>query len=255
MAGTVALALGCSRSADPPSVVRLETSPSLVESVVTERAPAPLSIEPLAVPGDLDGYVLRGGSRGEGLAVFVPGRCVHPQGYMLAFMRAASEYGDFVGIQGDVDCGGGARRWSSDVVAMDKRIRALVAACGLDATRPITLIGYSQGAERIEWLHRHDPRRYPKLVLMSGPVAPSSKKLASSEAVALMAGTRESQALMRDGSESLARASVDAKYFSLPGARHGELGESAESAMSNVLKWLAVSGREKRVSHWEPAPR
>jgi hypothetical protein len=117
----VTFALACARpTADaPPSAV--ETP---IRDAVARPAPEPLRIEPVAVEGDLDGFVLRGGEAHESLAVFVPGRCVHPLGYMLAFQRAASAYGDFVGIQGDVDCGGGARRWSSDVSAMDRRIRA-----------------------------------------------------------------------------------------------------------------------------------
>lgn len=75
------------------------------------------------VPGDLPALAVRGSKTHRLHMVFVPGMCVHPGGYVLAFQYAAAAHGDLVAVQGDVSCGGddSMRRWSNDLVAMDRR--------------------------------------------------------------------------------------------------------------------------------------
>lgn len=220
------------------------STPTRTATSTSTSPPAPdfPHVDEIAVPNDLPAYVLRGPISGHHAAVFLPGMCVHPQGYMQAFAFAASRYGHFVGLQGDVLCGGPYRRWSSDLDAMDRRIRAAFVAAGLGEPAEITVIGYSQGAERAEHLHARWPARYPKLVLMAGPVEPRADRLKGARAVALMAGTLELQTLMQAGARELPRHGVAAAYFPMPDAPHGQLGTEPEVTMSKVLEWLDQAG-------------
>lgn len=237
---------GCSREPPPSPRVAAEASAPVVAPPVEVR------VDAVDVPGDLPAFVLRGAIGGEH-AVFIHGMCAHAQGFMQSFQFAASRYGTLVGIQGDIDCGGGLRRWSSDLGAMERRLRIALQVAGVGDPSRLTLIGYSQGAERIEWLHTKHPARYPRLVIMSGPISPRPDRLRGAESVALLAGTREGQTLMREAAIDLPKRGIRASYFPLPFARHGEMGTEAETALGNALNWLGesknVAGGDAGLSH------
>jgi pimeloyl-ACP methyl ester carboxylesterase len=197
------------------------------------------------VPDDLTAYVVRGGDapdEGEEALrmVFLPGMCVHPMGYVQAFMHAAAARGELVALQGDVSCGGDgdARRWSSDLGATERRIDAALDAAGVPADE-IVLIGYSQGAERAERLVARSPEKFTRAILMASPIVPSPERLGRARAVVLMAGTHD-MALrpMRGAVPRLERAGVPAIFIELPGAHHGSMGEDPEQTMAEALDFL-----------------
>jgi len=216
---------------------------------VSVPVPVPVRTDDVVVQGDLNAFVVRGGRVDAGAGrpmVFVPGMCVHPRDYMLTFQGAAGARGDLLGVQGDVSCGGNgyARRWSGDLGAMDRRIVAAFRAAGLGEPRDVTLIGYSQGAERAEKLLARFPERYARAVLIASPIAPSPRSFQGSPAVVLMAGSLDPFGVrtMREGERAFAGAKGTAgrgkpavTFITLPGARHGQMGDRPEETMGAAL--------------------
>jgi pimeloyl-ACP methyl ester carboxylesterase len=206
----------------------------------------PVRTEELAVPDDLAAFVVRGGRSHGTKMVFVPGMCVHPAGYVMAFQHTAAGHGDLLAVQGDVSCGGDgtARAWSNDLSSMDRRITAAFEAAGFGAPQGAVIIGYSQGAERAEQLVARWPERYSRVVLMASPIAPSPKRLAKAKAVVTMAGTFDiSRARMKAAVGPLTRAEVPALFVELPNARHGGMGDEPEVSMDRALEFLRTSSR------------
>jgi predicted esterase len=200
-------------------------------------------MEEVRVPNDLDAYVLRGARGGGRLrVVFVPGMCVHPLGYAQAFQNAAAAHGEMIAVQGDTSCGGdgAARRWTSDLATMDRRIDAAFAAAGLDPPADVTLVGYSQGAERAERLAARYPDKYTRVVLMASPVRPSAARLEHARAAVMMAGTYDvAHGRMKGSVESLRRRGVPSTFIEIPGARHGGMGLTPEPTMDEALDFVA----------------
>jgi predicted esterase len=226
--------------------------------------PRPVGLQIVPVDDDLPAFVVRasGPAPSHRLSMlFVPGMCVHPGGYVEAFQYAAAARGDLVTLQGDVSCGGDgfARKWSSDLDAMNRRIEAAFRASGLDEPRDVVVIGYSQGAERAERLVARWPTRYASAVLIASPILPSAQNLARAHAVVLMAGTLDSQTSMRSAVAPLRHAGTPATFLDLPGARHGQMGNSPENTMAEALDYISKAlnenGRPARPSHEAPAVR
>lgn len=208
--------------------------------------PGPVRTEELEVPDDLSAFVVRGARSHAMKMVFVPGMCVHPGGYVMAFQHTAAAHGDLLAVQGDVSCGGdgSARSWSSDLSAMDRRITAAFEAAGLGPTRDVVVIGYSQGAERAEQLVARWPEKYSRAILMASPITPSTKRLARAKGVVTMAGTFDiSRPRMKAAVGQLERAKVPALYVELPNARHGGMGDAPETSMASALEFLRTSSR------------
>ncbi|MDB5214367.1 MAG: uncharacterized protein JWO86_2294, partial [Myxococcaceae bacterium] len=126
------------------------------------------AIEEVEVAGDLPIYVVRAA---QGVAarrtVFLTGSCTTPLTYLRAFRHAAAEHGGIVALQGDKRCRDGTRRWSPDTLGTSARIDAALRAIGIDGATNVTLVGYSQGAERAEWLAHRFPLEYTRFVLMA----------------------------------------------------------------------------------------
>ncbi len=240
------VATGCSRSSGcevstPTSAPQLSMAPSVDAAVAPEPDPGPVRTVDLEVPGDLPAIVVRGVREHRQTMLFVPGMCVHPGGYVMSFQHAAASHGDLVAVQGDVSCGGDgvARRWSNDLDAMDRRIDAAFAAAGLGPPRDVVVIGYSQGAERAEKLVARWPEKYSRAVLIASPITPSPARLRGARAVATMAGTFDvSRERMRSAASSLERAGVPAAFFTLPNARHGQMGDTPEESMRAALDFV-----------------
>jgi hypothetical protein len=219
-------------------------------AAIAPLPPRPIVVETVPVANDLPAFVLRGtSSAGSGRPmVFVPGMCAHPVGYVQSFQATAAARGDLVTVQGDVSCGGdgSARRWSADLEAMDRRIEAAFRASGLGEPRMVTLIGYSQGAERAERLVARWPARYSSAILIGSPIVPSPSSLSQANAVVLMAGTLDPQNDRRGAVGPLTRAGVPATFFELPGARHGQMGTDPSLGMSRALDFLEENEKMKR---------
>lgn len=232
---------GCRKDhSDPTTGVTTGGSASSVASV--GRPPRPIGVETVPIAGDLPAFVFRGTPVAGRPMVFLSGVCTHPVGYVQSFQGTAAAHGDVVTIQGDVSCGGNGalRQWSADLDAMDRRIEAALRASGLAVEAPlgVTVIGYSQGAERAERLVARWPARYSSAVFIASPIVPSPRDLAKASAVVLMAGTLESQANMRSAVGPLTRAGIPATFIELPGARHGQLGPEPSGPMGRALDFL-----------------
>jgi pimeloyl-ACP methyl ester carboxylesterase len=143
-------------------------------------------------------------------------------------------------VQGDVSCGGDGsmRRWSSDLEAMDRRIEAAFRVSGLGEPLGVTVIGYSQGAERVERLVARWPKRYSSAILVSSHVVPSPHTLSRAKAIVLIVGSLESQDKMRDAVQPLIRAAVPTGFLVLPHARHGQLGPEPSLTMGQALDFI-----------------
>lgn len=111
-------------------------------------------------------------------------------------------------------------------------------ALGLGEPTDVLLIGYSQGASVAEMLAAREPERFTRLVLIAKPSDPEPWRFRKIKAVVTMAGTRDDQARMQRASRTLGAAGVKARYFPLPGATHGEMGDDPEGTFEAVLDWL-----------------
>jgi pimeloyl-ACP methyl ester carboxylesterase len=204
----------------------------------------PGAIEEIAVAGDLPVYAVRGARPGPP-AVFLTGSCSTPLPSVRAFRRAAAAHSGIVALQGDTPCRDGTRRWSFDASATSARIEAALRAAGAEPSREITLVGYSQGAERAEWLAHRFPDSYTRLALMAGPIVPSAWRLERARAVVTLAGYGDVRETMVDGARRLRRGSIPAIYMELPGGtQHGELADEAGETLGRAFDWLEQNARD-----------
>lgn len=242
----LALVLGCHRS--PPSAAAADAAPPEAPARKPAAGPVRIQTDAVPVPDDLPAFVVRGAKEHRATMLFVPGMCVHPEGYVQSFQHTAASRGDLVAVQGDVSCGDsfGGRRWSSDLAAMDRRIDAAFRAAGLGEPRGVIVIGYSQGAERAEKLVARFPEKYSAAVLISSPVVPSRALLAKADAVVLMAGEHDlAQGTHPAAASMLKKGAIPATFLTLPGARHGQMGERPEESMRQALDFVEESRRVK----------
>jgi pimeloyl-ACP methyl ester carboxylesterase len=222
--------------------------PENVENAETPTpAPPPAPrVEEVAVSADLPAFVVRATGERRIQMIFIPGMCVHPAGYIGAFQGTAASRGDLVAVQADVSCGGdgSARRWSGDLVAMDRRIGAAMEAAGLGQPEGAVVIGYSQGAERAERLAAKWPERYAEVILIASPKVPSADTLSRTRGAVLMAGTRDgAHGTLQKATAPLRRAGIATTFVSLPGAHHGQMGEAPETTMAEALDFLEANGK------------
>jgi pimeloyl-ACP methyl ester carboxylesterase len=170
--------------------------------------------------------------------VFLSGSCTTPLTYLERFALAAARHGGILALQGDKPCRDGSRRWSPDTLATSARIDAALRAAGIEDLEDITLIGYSQGAERAEWLAHRFPAKYTRFVLMAGPILPSRARFAEARGIVTLAGYGDVRENMADGAKRLRRASIPAIYMELPGVQHGELSPAANDVVARAFDWL-----------------
>jgi pimeloyl-ACP methyl ester carboxylesterase len=200
-------------------------------------------VREVAVAGDLPIYVVRG-ARAAQPAVFLTGSCTTPLAYVQAFRKAAAANAGLVALQGDLPCRDAGRRWSPDTRITAARIEAALRAAGFGEPRDVTLIGYSQGAERAEWLALRFPETYTRFVLMAGPVVPSAARLARARGVVTLAGHGDVRETMAEGARLLRRRSIPAVYMELPGGmKHGTLAPAADEVVARAFAWLGANAR------------
>lgn len=199
------------------------------------------------VPGDLVALVAHGATGDRRAIVYLHGVCGDVTKYR-SWAEAAVHFGTLVALRGDDRCKEPGRfKWGASVERTDRRIVAAVRAVGgaraapLD-TEPITLVGYSQGSARAEALARAFPSRYRRAVLVAGPREHAPESFREALGIAFVAGENDLKAHLRDSAAKAAKAGVRARYFELPGARHGEYGPGAAKVMGDALGWVLAAG-------------
>jgi hypothetical protein len=194
--------------------------------------PADGAIAELAIAGDLPAYVIHPSADVTGpiRTVFLTGSCTHPLDSIKPFQAAAARHGGLVALQGDLPCkgkDGRLRKWSTDAAGA--------------ATTGLTLMGYSQGAERAEWLGHRFHGTYTHFVLMAGPGIPVPSRLQGARGVVLTAGHGDVRENMAIGAKRLQHAKIPAIYMEIPTITHGELAPGADAVVSQAFDWLATA--------------
>ena len=78
-------------------------------------------------------------------------------------------------------------------------------------------------------------------MLVGSPETPSAKDLGGAKAVALLAGEKEPQEKMHQGTDGLEKAGLKARFWELAGATHGTYGPNGARSMSEAVGF--VTGR------------
>lgn len=232
-----------SRVSVAPAPVTL-TAAEIAPSPAEEVPPASDEIELLAIDGDVPAYVVRGVPGTPVRGVFLGGSCTHPRASLEVLRRVANEHGAIIGLQGDQPCPGGdasLRRFSSDTQILEKRIRAAVAVAGAAGTTPITIIGYSQGAERAEWLANRAGEAFNRFVLVSGPIIPQPSRFAHAHGVVTLAGPGDVRENMAVGARRLHARTIPAIYMEMPSRHHQELDPAAAETLAGAFEWLEAN--------------
>ncbi|HHH31040.1 MAG TPA: hypothetical protein ENK57_22215 [Polyangiaceae bacterium] len=196
------------------------------------------------VPGDAALEVLLGPPSVSQVIVYMHGVCGDPFAFR-SWARAARRRATFISLRGDETCEKrpSRRRWSWDLPRLDRRIRDAIAAVGHFRGRPldaddVALVGYSQGAHRVEHLAFRFPERYRRVLMIAPANEPNAGRLAKAERVVLMAGGWDAKTHILKGFRDLERRQRAAKYLELPKARHGQYGPEAPRVMDEALGWL-----------------
>lgn len=222
-------------------------------SSAEEKKPAAsVPIRTVKVPGDRNIEVAFGPHDASDVILYLHGVCGDPLAFE-SWAAAASERSTFISLRGDLKCDKrkGRYKWSYDFVRMNRRIdRAIDAAEKLredlvDSNMPakldrdeVVIIGYSQGAHRVESMAHRFPERFARIAMIAPARAPEASKLKESERVLLIAGEKDAKKHIQDGRDALAKQGNAVKYLELPGARHGEYGPKAQLVMAQGLDWL-----------------
>lgn len=212
-----------------------------------ERAYVPGELVEVAVGFDKRVLVVHAKPGQQRVLIYLHGVCGNPVAFE-PWARSLVPHATLISLVGDRPCPGGYRhKWSNDVAGLDRRARAAVKAVEAARGEPLehdqlAVAGYSQGALRAESLAKRFPDRYPHVVLMAGPLAPSLESVAQASRVVIMAGERDRQKHLRDAADQIADAGKVVRFIELPGAGHGEYGPEAEAVMSDMLGWLFQAG-------------
>jgi pimeloyl-ACP methyl ester carboxylesterase len=248
-------------SSDPPIVLRSSEPPVLTlpsakvvpeEAEAMPAAPAHEEVLPWSpgvpmhvdVDGDRPVLVYMAAPHVEHAIIYLHGHCGR-LAKIDGWASEATRFGTVIALLGNWECNGapGRFRWGMSVRYLNDRIvRAAervkeLRGGALDADH-VTLIGYSQGAEKAQLLPRWYPERYPRIVLAGPPMAPHPWLLAPARAVVVIAGENENQEHMRRGFRDLQFAGQLAAFMELPAAAHGDFGSEGAVVMGQALWWL-----------------
>ena len=200
------------------------------------------------VPGEpRDPYVVAGNPSVRRPIVYLHGMCGDPKEDLDAWGNIAKQHGTIVAVMGDVPCPDkpGRLKWSTDASAIDARIEAAVKATADSRGQPLEpsemiVIGESMGAARAELLATKFPDKYTRLVLVGSPQTPSPQNLKGAKAVANLAGEKERQSMMKQGTRALETAGTPTRFWELPEATHGNYGPEGERIMNEALGFVAT---------------
>jgi len=223
--------------ARPPALAAKLTSASLPEP---QRS---VFVDTLPVAGDQPVFVLRGADpRAKGIGVVLHGWCGHGMGVLQAFAYAAADAGQFLALQGDHHCGSGPLRgWSNDTDALDRRIdAALRQYLGGAPPAEVVLMGASQGVERAIALARRFPRKYRRLILLSGPHAEPAAGLSAVAGAFFLVGQNENQRPSREMAARWKNAGIPVQLRIVAHAGHAEFGADADPLMREAFRFLGV---------------
>lgn len=234
----MAAALACS------SCARKEARAQSGEAVPPPRGDG---ISKIDVPGEArDPYVVDGNPSVRRPIVYLHGMCGDPKEDLDAWGNIAKQHGTIIAVMGDVPCPDkpGRLKWSTDASAIDARIDTVVKAVsearGLRLEpEEIVVIGESMGAARAELLATKFPDKYTRLVLVGSPQTPSPQNLKGVKAVANLAGEKERQSMMKEGTRALESAGTPTRFWELPEATHGNYGPDGERIMNEALGFVA----------------
>lgn len=196
------------------------------------------------VKHDVAAYAVFATSESDQVLVYLPGHCGDPLAGIHAFPEEAAKRGTLLVVQGDQPCPDRTRRkWSADLVGIQKRIDAAIAAASSARGKPLagkelTLLGYSQGALRAEQLVKRFPDRYPRVAIMASPRAPTVDRFPPTARTVLAVGALDRQDLMKDGFDALSGAGVPTKLLSFPEAGHGSYGPEGARVMDEAFAFL-----------------
>lgn len=197
------------------------------------------------VPDDKKVYVVDGNASVHRPIVYLHGMCADPRDDLEAWGGLAKDHGTIIAVVGDVPCPNkpGRTQWTNDAASIDERIANAVNAVARSRgttfdLSEIVVIGESMGAARAETLATKFPDRYTRLVLVGSPETPSPDNLRNVKAVANLAGEKETQAKMRQGTRALDGAGTPVRFWELPGATHGEYGPEGQRIMSEAVAFV-----------------
>ena len=129
---------------------------SSARSLRADPEPAAPEAVTVKVPGDKDLEVVMGPVASARSVVYMHGVCGDPHAFD-SWRNAASRHATLVSLRGELKCKTrpGRTKWTKRLKTIDERIaRALTAVSALRATpldpTKVTLLGYSQGAMRVE---------------------------------------------------------------------------------------------------------
>lgn len=205
----------------------------------------------VSVPGDRPAIVVHAPAGNRQAIVYLHGVCGDVYA-IRSWASVVSQRGTLVAMLGDDACEGrtGRFRWFRDADRIDRRIQRTLAAVaeargGQLELEQVTLIGYSQGADRAERVASRFSDRYPRVLLGSPPDAPGTR-FVEGQAVAVVAGGLENNDKRRDGVEALKEAGFPAVFMTLPGAYHGQFGPEGDRVMDEAVAWLFARTAERR---------
>jgi pimeloyl-ACP methyl ester carboxylesterase len=178
--------------------------------------------------------------------VYLHGMCSDPKEDLAAWGHIAEQHGAVVTVMGDVASPDkpGQLKWSTDAAAIDAKVDEAVKdverarGVRLDPSG-IILVGESMGAARAELLATKFPDKYTRLVLVGSPRTPSPRNLGGVKAVANLAGEKERQSMMKDGTRALESAGTPSRFWELPEATHGNYGPDGERIMNEAIGFVA----------------
>jgi predicted esterase len=177
------------------------------------------------------------------LVVFLHGMCAAPE-FECPFFEPGTRNAWLLCAPGPVACRPHGAMWTGDsnklVRAMRTSVEAAVNRHGdaIDAGRRV-LIGYSMGGSAALRIVLKDPGTFQALMIVNASVLPSAADLRRSGVVrlALVAGDKDrtAQKLKRHAAR-LAKAGVDARFFSLPKTGHF-FDATTPALLSEALTW------------------
>ena len=194
-----------------------------------------------------DELVVRGNPSVRRPIVYLHGMCADPKEDLDAWGNIAKDHGTIIAVKGDVPCPDkpGRLKWSNDATAIDSKIETTVKSVADAQGLPLEpgemiVIGESMGAARAELLATKFPDKYTRLVLVGSPQTPSAENLKGAKAVANLAGEKERQSMMKQGTRALESAGTPTRFWELPDATHGHYGPAGERIMNEALGFVAT---------------
>lgn len=195
------------------------------------------------VPGERPLRVTHAPAEVDHAIVYLHGMCGNPKG-ADPWADLAAERGTLIVLRATVPCPDRpGYKWPTEVTLIQQRVDAALDFVaeergGLLDKKVLTIVGYSQGANRAEKLAALAPERYPLVILGGAPTAPSPELLHPSQRVAILGGELEDTRHMEAGYLDLAQAGIATRFFLLPGAHHGNYGPQGRRVMQEVFTFL-----------------